>query len=397
MTTNISAGENSKRTPEQQIVCFGAAEWSGMYARAQQLMTRFAAAGYRVLYVNPPITWLSPLKKPQYWKGRVFRITKFEEISPGIFVYTPPPLLPFANLHPGINKLNQYFLAQGLKDIYRTLKFSDPLLWTYLPNNVDILKHLRHSLLIYDCADEHASFPGFINPQTVSKMENRLLGRADFVFASAQELYNKRVKICPHIRLINNGADFGHFQQAFKEMLPIPEDIAALPKPIAGYIGAISTWLDLELLQGLATAYPQWSIVMIGPQDIDLTTLKNCQNIFWLGPKPYSMLPSYLQRFDLCLIPFVINDLTVNVNPVKLYEYLAAGKPVLTTALPEVRQFSNYIAIAETKADFVTLAAREISANNNLKSKQRQEIALANSWDLRFKEMLAVILDQSYR
>jgi len=386
---------SSMKTSDRQIVCFGAADWSGMYARAQQLMTRFAAAGFQVLYVNPPITWLSPIKKPLYWKTRVFQIPKLEEVSPGIFVFTPFPLLPFANLQTRINKINQYFLARKLNKISKRLEFNSPILWTYLPNNVDILKYLRYSLLIYDCADEHTSFPGFINPATVSEMENRLLSQTEIVFASAQELYKKRIGTCRYIRLIKNGADFKHFQQVLEGTLVLPEDISSLPKPIIGYIGAISTWLDLELIEALATAYPMWSIVMIGPQDIDLSALKIHKNIYWLGPKPYQILPAYLQNFDLCLIPFIINGLTVNVNPVKLYEYLAAGKPVLTTALPEVTQFSDHIAIARTKAEFVTLAAQEIAEDSSLKIQCRLKIALANSWDLRFEQMLQIVLEKS--
>ncbi|MHB8124881.1 MAG: glycosyltransferase family protein [Desulfitobacteriaceae bacterium] len=385
-------GASVVKASDQQIICFGAAEWSGMWARAQQLMTRFAAAGFQVLYINPPITWLSPLKNPTYWQYRVRNIPKLEEVSPGIFVYTPFPLLPFANLQTMINKLNQYILARSLKKVLAKLKFANPILWTYLPNNIDILKHLPHSQLIYDCADEHASFPGFINAQVVLNMENRLLVQARIVFASALELYNRRVAHCQNIQLINNGADFKHFRQALNEVLVLPEEISSLPKPIVGYIGAISTWLDLELIKALAIAYPLWSIVLVGPQDIDLTELRAFANILFVGPKPYGVLPAFLKGFDLCLIPFKINNLTVNVNPVKLYEYLAAGKPVLATALPEVLKFSDHVAIANTKEDFVTLAAQEIAQDNSHKIQSRLEIALANSWDLRFRQMLKIII-----
>ncbi len=362
-----------------------------MWARAQQLMTRFAAAGYRVLYIDAPITWLSPLKNPTYWKHRVFHVPRLEEVSSGIFVYTPLPLLPFANLQPWINKLNQLVLSRALKKVMAKLEFVKPILWTYLPNNIDILKHLPHSQLIYDCADEHASFPGFVKAEVVLEMENRLLAQAEVIFTSAQELYNRRVAHCQNIHLINNGADFEHFRQALNEDLVIPEDIASLPKPIVGYIGAISAWLDLELIIVLARANPKWSFVMVGPQDIDLTELRAFGNLFFVGPKSYGVLPSYLKSFDLCLIPFKINDLTVNVNPVKLYEYLAAGKPVLSTALPEVLEFSDYVAIANNTEEFIALAAQEIVEDNSQKIQSRLEIAFANSWDLRFRQMLTIM------
>ncbi len=383
------------KASDQQIICFGAAEWSGMWARAQQLMTRFAASNYQVLYIDPPITWLSPLKNPTCWKQRVFNVPRLDEVSPGIFVYTPLPLLPFANLLPWINKFNQLLLGRALKKVLAKLRFVKPILWTYLPNNIDILKHIPYSLLIYDCADEHASFPGFVKAEVVLKMENRLLNQAEVVFASAQELYNRRIARCQNIHLINNGADFGHFRQALSEELDLPESIATLPKPIVGYIGAISAWLDLELIKALALAYPKWSIVMVGPQDIDLTELRALSNIYFVGPMSYGVLPNYLKSFALCIIPFKITDLTVNVNPVKLYEYLAAGKPVLTTALPEVFKFSDHVAIANNKEEFVTLAAQEIVNDNSQKIQSRMMLAFANSWDLRFKQMLEIISETS--
>lgn len=362
-----------------------------MWARAQQLMTRFAASGYQVLYINAPITWLSPLKNPAYWKQRIFNVPRLEEVCPGIFVYTPLPLLPFANLQPWINKLNQLLLARALKKVLIKLGFVKPILWTYLPNNIDILKSIPHSQLIYDCVDEHASFPGFIKAEVVLKMENRLLNQAEVIFASAQELYNRRVTHCQNIHLINNGADVEHFRQALNEDLVIPTEIASLPKPIIGYIGAISSWLDQELIKALVLAHPKWSIVLVGPQDIDLTDLKAFSNIYFVGPKPYEVLPTYLKAFDLCLIPFKINDLTINVNPVKLYEYLSAGKPVLSTALPEVLKFSDYLAIANNQEEFVALATQEITEDNSQKVQKRQKVAFANSWDLRFKQMLKII------
>ncbi|MFZ3102343.1 MAG: glycosyltransferase [Desulfitobacteriaceae bacterium] len=388
-------GASVVKATDQQIICFGAAEWSGMWARAQQLMTRFAAIDYQILYIDPPITWLSPIKNPAYWKQRVFNVPRLEEVSPGIFVYTPLPLLPFANLKPWLNKLNQLLLGRALKKVLAKLKFVKPILWTYLPNNIDILKHISHAQLIYDCADEHASFPGFVKAEVVLDMEYRLLNQAEIVFVSAQELYNRKGAHCQNIHLINNGADFEHFSKALSEELDFPEFIASLPKPIVGYIGALSAWLDLELIKALALAYPKWSIVMVGPQDVDLTELRALGNIYFVGPKSYGILPSYLKSFDLCLIPFKINDLTVNVNPVKLYEYLAAGKPVLATALPEVLNFSDYVAIANNKEDFVVLAAQEIAKDNSQKIQSRLDIAYANSWNIRFKQMLEIILEIS--
>ncbi|TEB04285.1 putative teichuronic acid biosynthesis glycosyltransferase TuaH [Pelotomaculum schinkii] len=363
----------------ETIVCLSAANWEGMWARAQQFMSIFAGQGNRVLYVDPPITYLSPLKNPELRKQPHDHVRSVDD---RIRVYSPPVLLPFGNIYRVVNRFNQRILAAGLKRVCRELGWQPTIYWTYLPNTVD-LPLSRDLLLVYDCADEHTAFPGLIKRETVAGMERELFGRANVTLTSAGELYQSKKDQAPDLLLAPNGADVTHFNKALQPELEIPPEIASLPRPVAGYVGAVSRWLDQELLAAAARTHPEWSLVLIGPVDTDVTILKALPNVHLLGRKSYATLPSYLKGLDLALIPFKINELTRGVNPVKLYEYLAAGKPVVSSDLPEVRPFQPAIAVYRNQPEFLKKMEEELAKDSPQKAAGRLRLAEENSWQAR--------------
>lgn len=375
----------------ETIVCIAAADWFGMWARAQQLMTRFARQGNRILYVDPPITLLSPIKNPALFGKQREKLTQVEE---NIFVYSPPVMLPFGNMYRPINKANQYRLASRLRSVLKKINYQPTLLWSYLPASVDLVGHMKAPFLCYDCVDEHAAFPGFVKRQTVDTMERRLLGMADATFASAKELYDRKHHHASGMVFVPNGADVKHFAQAREEKLPLAAEVADLPRPVVGYIGAISQWMDQDMLVALAEKYPQWSLVLVGPADTDVSRLKSLPNVHLLGKKDYQTLPAYLKAFDVAVIPFKINDLTTGVNPVKLYEYLAAGKPVVSSKLPEVLPFAPTVQLASTPAEFIAQVEKSLADNNSTAVAKRVALAEENSWENRAEVMSRVITDR---
>ena len=365
----------------ETIVCVAAADYHGMWARAQQLMTVYARHDCRVLYIDPPITLLSPVKNPELRKRLSMRLDRVEK---NIFIFRPPVFLPFGNMRRWINKLNQRWLVYSIQKVLKEIGWSPTLWWTYLANTVDLLPYITEQVTVcYDCADEHAAFPGFIDVPTVDKMEKELFAIASVNLVTAGELWERKKKYAHGLELIPNGAEVEHFGQALSEILSVAEEVAGLPTPVVGYVGAISSWLDQEALADLAKARPDWSIVLIGPVDTDVTMIKQFNNIIFLGKKDYRDLPRYIKGFDVCVIPFKINALTVGVNPVKLYEYLAAGKPVVSTALPEVRQFAPLVSIAENSKDFVALVTEEVMTDSREKRLLRVKTASENSWEAR--------------
>lgn len=359
------------------ILCIGAAPWHGMWARGQQFMDRLVRRGHSVLYVDPPVTYLSPLKNRALgWHGE--RLTA---LRPGLWVYRAPLCLPFGNMYRVVNRLNQRRLARRLRRVIRELGWRPVLGWTYLPGTADLLPHLPDLFWCYDCADEHAAFPGLVNPRVVRDMERELLSRADVVLVSARQLLERKQKYRSDLVLVPNGADVEHFSSA-PEGDP-PADVRDLPRPVVGYVGAISEWLDQELVVAAARAYPRFSFVLVGPVTVDVRRLRSCPNVHLLGYRDYATLPAYLKAFDLGLIPFKVNALTEHVNPVKLYEYLAAGLPVVATDLPEVRPFTALVRVAGETGAFVRAVGEEVKANSPAQKRARLELAAAHSWDAR--------------
>jgi len=363
----------------ETILCLAAASWTGMWARAQQFMTIFARQGNRVLYVDPPITYLSPLKNPSLRGQAADHLRQLEE---RIWVYAPPLFLPFGNIYRSINRINQRILGAGLRRVYRQLGWEPTICWTYLPNTID-LPMQPDLFLVYDCADEHTAFPGLIRKETVARMEQELFSCAGLSLTSARELYLRKKDLAPDLQVVLNGADVEHFRRALDPGLAVAPDLAPLPRPVIGYIGAVSPWLDQDLLAAAARAHPDWTLVLIGPVDTETSTLAGFPNIHLLGHRDYQLLPSYLKGFDAAVIPFRVNELTRGVNPVKLYEYLAAGKPVVSSDLPEVRAFGEMVALARTPEEFVQKLEEELRGDSPGKVSARLEMAVRHSWTAR--------------
>ncbi|ACV64788.1 glycosyl transferase group 1 [Desulfofarcimen acetoxidans DSM 771] len=374
----------------ETIVCLAAADYHGMWARAQQLMAVYARHDCRVLYIDPPVTLLSPIKNPELRKRLT---TQLDRVGENTYIFRPPVFLPFGNMRRRINKINQRRLACAVNKTLKKIGWSPTLWWTYLVNSVDLLPYLPgRAMVCYDCADEHSAFPGLIDAAVVDKMERELFAASSVNLVTARQLLERKKTYAPDIEFIPNGADVEHFGQALSASLPAAEEVAHLPGPVIGYVGAVSSWLDQEALAALAGAQPGWSIVLIGPVDTDVALLKQYSNIYFLGKKDYRDLPGYIKAFNLCVIPFKINDLTVGVNPVKLYEYLAAGKPVVSTALPEVRGFAALVSIAENSQRFVDLVKEEIRTDSREKAARRVRAALENSWEARAEAAAGKIL-----
>jgi glycosyltransferase involved in cell wall biosynthesis len=371
----------------ENILCLAAANWEGMWARAQQFMSIFARPGNRIIYVNPPITYLSPFRNPAL-RGQAMDCLR--PAGKNIHIYNPPVILPFGNMYRAVNRVNQRIISRGLKRACRELEFNPTIVWTYLPNTVDLILPAK-AALVYDCADEHTAFPGLINKKTVARMEAELFGRAAASLASASELYRRKKDIAPRLAIIPNGADVEHFSCARQSGITVPEELKDLPRPLVGYIGAVSDWLDQEMLQAAALAHPDWSVVLIGPVDTDAACLKDLPNVRLLGHKAYSELPAYLNCFNVAVIPFKNNELTRGVNPVKLYEYLAAGKPVVSSDLPEVRSFQPLVSIAGEPDQFVKKIEEELAADSPEKAVERLRVAGLNSWEARADAAVDII------
>jgi glycosyltransferase involved in cell wall biosynthesis len=198
--------------------------------------------------------------------------------------------------------------------------------------------------VIYDCIDDKLAFSNV--PKWMKIYLDILIEKSHLIFVTSSNLYRKIAeKRKDNVYLIGNGVDVALFKKAMTD-IATPEDVKEVKKPIVGYIGAIDEWLDFDLIKTIATVYHDILIVLLGPvlpkAKKEVNVLEKFNNIFFVGKKSYDMLPEYLKAFDVCIIPFKINKLTVSANPVKLYEYLASGKNVVSTALPERKIYEKY-------------------------------------------------------
>ncbi len=254
----------------------------------------------------------------------------------------------------------------------------------------------RESISFYRTYDEITNF--FSNQyiaDVIDDIEVKNIHKVDLVFASSRAQYEKRKSIHPNVFLIPNAANFDHFHGGFEDKLPKPMDLQNIPRPIIGFAGTFDFRVDLALMEAVARSHPEWTVAIIGPVRKYSTkdwkkgigSLKVLKNIHFLGSRDYSALPTYMKYFDVGIIPFLINDVTNTMYPYKLHEYLAAGLPVVSTELHELKPFDSIVRLATTKEEFIDMIEEELKTNSYSKSKKRIKIATQNSWTMKAEQM----------
>ncbi len=376
----------------RDIICIGPVDWEPVWNRSQQLMSRMPPSS-RILYVEPPATALSAFKdrslwfKWWRWAGGARRITE------NIYLYSPPVVLPFGNVFPRVNRLNQRWLLIFVGGIARRLGFERPLVWTYLPNSLTLARGLEPDMLVYDCVDEHSEFTGLIRREAVLSMERDLLEGSDLVFVTAPGLYRDKKPFARNIHLVPNAADVDHFRRADCGDTPVPGEIAVLPRPVLGFVGVIHHWIDLDLIEFIALKRPRWSVAMIGPAGagVRMGRLRSLPNVHFFGRRDKEELPGYMKAFDVCISPFKRNELTDRVNPLKVYEYLASGRPVVSVDMPGVMEFKDVIEIAGDYEEFLHAVERALGREGGERKKKRLAAAAGHSWEDRLRRMAEIM------
>jgi glycosyltransferase involved in cell wall biosynthesis len=372
---------------DQNIVCF-AKDWSEDPTSNNHVM-RVLARTNKVLWLNSIATRVPNLGS----SGDVRKIfNKLKSFARGpvhieneLEVYTPI-VLPFP--HSTIaGRANERILDISLRLQRRRRGMQDFQLWTFLPTTSKYLGKLGESLSVYYCIDEWSHFSNLPKDRIVA-MENDLCRRVDIVFVTATRLLERRAHLNPETHLARHGVDQAHFAKALDPATPIPGEMADLPHPVLGFVGLIQDWVDLELIRHLATERKTWTIVLIGKSLVDLSPIQGLANVKILGRRPYESLPGYCKGFDLALIPFVRNELTLNVNPIKLREYLSAGLPVVSTDIPEVARYvsdhgglANACAVATEHEGFLAAAEKLLGSDSPAARWERSNAMLGETWE----------------
>ena len=359
------------------ILVFPVIDWDFRFQRPQQLALQFAKAGHRIFYIRTTL------------KGDRGDI---RALAPNIYEVQLP----------GSEALNLYThvmdgptrqrLQEALADLRLTLRIDEAVCLVDLPFWGDLALALRDRFgwrVVYDCMDYHRGFS--TNNQAMLDNEQILTQNADLVAATSHLLYDEQVKHNRNTVLVPNAGDFYHFR------LPlggVPPELAGLPHPMIGYYGAISDWFDTALVAWLARQRPDWSFVLIGSTfGADLSPLQGLANVHLLGEKSYSTLPPYLHAFDVCMIPFQVTPLTQATNPVKLFEYLSAGKAVVATELDELRYYRERIYLASNREAWLQALDKAVIDNDLPAVTARMEFARQNTWAERAHQMKQAIVD----
>lgn len=377
------------RLAGRDIVCFSH-DWTGDPLSKTHLM-RLLARDNRVLWVNS-IGYRAPTVS-RADLGRVFRklaaaARPLHEAEPNLFVLSPLAIPAYGVA--AMRRLNTFLLRAQVRRAMRKLGFRRPINWTFNPAAGLVAGSLGENLLIYHCVDEYTAFHG-VPTQALTDLEGHLLRRADAVFVSAERLLQSKGGHHPRTALVRHGVDFDHFRRAVDPATQIPDDLARLPKPVIGYFGLMADdWVDVGLLEHVARRFPGGSLALLGKVTMDLALLTRLPNVHLLGRKPYADLPAYCRGFDVAVIPFPVSEVTLNANPLKAREYLAAGLPVVSTPIPEVEVLGQCRvgATPAAFADQVQQALREPGP-----SAARSETMRRHGWQARLDEITDHLAD----
>ena len=356
----------------KNLICFSHLRWDFVFQRPQHLLTRFAQKT-TVRFIEEPV--FTDTHKP------VYQIT---EKAGGVSVYVPH--LPHGTAHETVITMQQ----QLLSELMASLPQDDVAFWYYTPMALAFSSHYRPRLIIFDVMDELSAFK--FAPQELKDQEAALLRRADIVFTGGHSLYHAKKGRHHNLHAFPSSIDKAHFAQARTEMAE-PEDQQHIPHPRLGFYGVIDERFDIDAIRGMADARPDWQIVLIGPVvKIDPETLPKNANIHYLGGKSYNELPQYLAGWDVALIPFAMNESTKFISPTKTPEYLAGGKPTISTPITDVVTpygDAGLVRIAATAEEFVEAGDALLSESFERAAwlEEVDHFLKGNSWDRTFENM----------
>jgi glycosyltransferase involved in cell wall biosynthesis len=369
------------------IIILSTQDWDALPTRKHHWSRMFAARGHRVLFVEQQMHWAGWLVDARRQFGRAWRWLRGPRPAgvERVWVFTLPIVLPFFQMSAAVNWVDNLFLVPILRWALGRVGFRRPVLWTYTPHSADLVGRLGERLVVYECVDEFTASKGLVRPATIAALERDLLGKADVVIVTAPALLETKRALAREIHLVPNGAEIEHFARASRPDTIVPPDLARLPRPVIGFIGWIQYWVDFDLIAYAARARPEWSFVLVGPAEplARVDKVRGLRNVHFLGRKPYALVPDYVAGFDVCMNPYVLDGGAEATNPLKVYEYLASGKPVVSVDMPAAREFGDCIIRAKDAPGFLAGLEQALESGGE-GAVQRQAAVAEHSWLARF-------------
>ncbi len=373
------------------IVYFGN-EWFAENRTSSHHVARHLAGWSPLLYVD------SPGMRAPVATGRDLRrvmlklyqaLRRPRQLRPGLWHCTVPQL-PWRRL-PGVERINRAFGAWAVRRAMRHAGIDAAMLWFVVPHPAFMLDAVPHALAIYYCIDDYAAHPG-VDVDHIEACDAELTRRADHVFVAPPALLSAKQKVNPWTSFAPHGVDTELFAQAQAASTPVPAAAAALTGPVVGYFGLIAAWTDVELLVWLAQQRPRWSFLLVGHAAVDISMLTGLPNVHAVGAQPYESLPGWAKAFDVAVIPYRNNRQVRHANPLKLREYLATGKPVVSVSTPEVDRFGTVVRLADTRQSFLAEIEDALLEEGPALREQRMQAVQGMSWASRAQEAWQVAM-----
>jgi glycosyltransferase involved in cell wall biosynthesis len=365
------------------MLCFSH-DWTGDPLSKTHLM-KLLARDNRILWINS-IGYRAPTASTadlgRAWRKLKAACAPLSQPIPNLHVLNPLAVPAWGSSV--VRRFNRQFLRWQVRRAMKKLNFRRPINWVFNPAAAVLAGSLGESQVIYYCVDEYTAFAG-VPTASLIDLERGLCRRADLVIVSAERLLRSKSPYNPRTILVRHGVDFEHFRTALDATTEVPAEIRDLPAPVIGYFGLMSSdWVDVALLERVARHFTGGSLVLIGKVAMDLGPLTRLPNVHVLGRKPYATLPAYCKGFDVAVIPFPVNEVTLNANPLKVREYLAAGLPVVSTPIPEVEVLGT-CGIGSTLAEFVQRIEEALAEPSQ--PFERSEAMRTEGWAARLDEV----------
>jgi glycosyltransferase involved in cell wall biosynthesis len=381
------------------IICLSPQDWrAALPTNRQQVMLRAARRGHEVLFVETGYfvgRHLWSLLRGGERRSLGQRLFSTEQVEPGLRLRKAQNLLPWGSTYRLPKAVNSAITARTLRRLARGMP-QPVVLWVYDPGAAGMTGRCGEAFALYDCVDDYTE-------QTITRRKREMVASCDrmaarrsrLVFTTSTEMYERHRRLNPGTHLVPNAGDYEHFAAAVDRALAAPE-VRDLPGPVLGFAGNfLASKVDFGLLEHVARALPDATLLLIGPTTAEtgpaLERLRHLPNVCWLGPKPYAELPRYVAAFDVGLIPYVSNAYTRSCFPLKLFEYLAAGKPIVATGVPEVADIAPDVTLVEGGADFVDAVGQALERDSKADRVRRRELASRNSWETKTDRLLELV------
>ena len=375
VASEVRESSSATVTATYDVVIFPIIDWGFRFQRPQQLASQFALDGHRVFYLRTTFHQEDSAAHAVGVAERTFEVQFPGPAHLNVYGDEINPRL----LNDLIDAMDLFRRRNGIEEAVCIVQLP---FWTPLA----IAARQRWGWkIIYDCLDEHAGFT--TNNARMLQHEETLVAESDLVVTTSRQLYDKLAPLSKRILSLPNATDFEHFSQ------PGPlHPLSKLARPIIGYYGAISDWFDVGMVRTAAEARPDWQFALVGDTfGADVSSLKRLANVHLHGEQPYAAIPSYLHQFDVAIIPFLLTPLTDSTNPIKFYEYLSAGKPVVAVALRELEPYQDFFYPVRSPQEFITQIETALREDSPEKIRARMDFARQHTWLDRYKALSAGI------